>query len=83
MCAVPLLGECKWQKGRVPLSVVRDLIERKGPRTRKDLPEAGEGWKLHYAVFTRAGLTPPAKAELEKHDGLHVDLHALDETLSI
>jgi AAA+ ATPase superfamily predicted ATPase len=77
-----LLGECKWQKRRVPLNVVRDLIELKGPCTRKDLPEAGEGWKLHYAVFTRAGLTPPAKAELEKLDGLHVDLQALDETLS-
>jgi hypothetical protein len=77
-----LLGECKWQERKVPLSVVRDLVDRKGPRTRKDLPEAGEGWKLHYAVFTRAGLTPPALAELEKHAGLHVDLPELNETLS-
>jgi len=46
------------------------------------LPEAGEGWKLHYAVFTRAGLTPPALAELEKHAGLHVDLPELNEALS-
>ncbi|HRN68844.1 MAG TPA: ATP-binding protein [Promineifilum sp.] len=75
-----LLGECKWGDGNVDRSVVRDLIEGKGELLRKELPD-GEAWRFHYALFTRAGLTPAAAAELAKYDGLHVDLARLDGEL--
>ena len=76
-----LLGECKWGAEKVSRQVVRDLIERKGPRVRADLP--GEGWTLHYALFSRAGCTEAARAEMEARDGLVVDLPELDQGLSI
>lgn len=77
-----LLGECKWGTDKVSRQVVRELIERKGPRVCLDLPDGGEGWTLHYAVFSRAGFTEPAAAELLARQGLLVDLATLDGTLS-
>jgi hypothetical protein len=38
-----LLGECKWGADKVNRQVVRELIERKGPRVCLDLPDGGEG----------------------------------------
>jgi AAA+ ATPase superfamily predicted ATPase len=76
-----LLGECKWGEDRVDRQVVRELIERKGELLRKELPD-GEAWRFHYAVFSRMGLTPAAVAELEKHEGIHVDLARLDAELA-
>lgn len=75
-----LLGECKWGEGRVDRQIVRDLIDHKGPLLRRELPD-GDDWQFHYAVFSRAGLTPAAAAELQAHDGLDVDLARLDAEL--
>ena len=77
-----LLGECKWGEEAVNRQVVRELIERKGPEVRRDLPGDGEGWTVHYALFSRAGFTDAAAAELTARRGLPVDLAALDKVLS-
>ena len=76
-----LLGECKWGTERVDRQVARELIEGKTPLVLKDLPDGGAGWKVHYALFGRNGFTPAAKAEMEKHAGLLVDLQILDDLL--
>lgn len=77
-----LLGECKWGEGQIDRQVVRELIERKGPQVRQDLPGDGEGWSFHYALFSRAGFTEAAAAEMSARQGLLVDLAAIDEVLS-
>lgn len=77
-----LLGECKWGMDRVDRQIVRDLIEQKGAKVKMDLPEQGEGWTISYALFARAGFTPAAAAELRSHQGLAVNLAALDQDLS-
>ena len=76
-----LLGECKWGEGRVDRAIVRELIDNKGVRLRREIPD-GDTWQFYYAVFSRAGMTPAALAELEKHDGLHIDLARLDAELA-
>jgi hypothetical protein len=76
-----LLGECKWGTGKISRKIVRDLIDRKAPLVRKALPQAN-AWRMHYAIFARAGLTEAAEAELGAHQGLRVDLKKLDEGLS-
>ena len=75
-----LLGECKWGDGRVDRQTVRELIDGKGALLRREL-EDGDGWQFHYALFSRAGLTPAAAAELRAYDGLNVDLARLDAEL--
>lgn len=77
-----LLGECKWGTEKVSRQIVRDLLERKAPRLRRDLPAEGEGWTFHYALFSRAGFTEAAMAGMTAQDGLLVDLQRLDEGLS-
>ncbi len=77
-----LLGECKWGADKVSRQIVRDLIERKGPRTQNDLPHEGEGWAIHYALFSRMGFTEAAVAEMQARNGLLVDLQMLDRGLS-
>lgn len=76
-----LLAECKWGQGPVNRQVVRELIERKTLRLRRDLTDAGEGWDIFYAIFSRAGFTESAAAELQAHAGLVIDLAALDDGL--
>ncbi len=76
-----LLGECKWGADRVDRQVVRELIKEKTPLVLKDLPEAGVGWKVHYALFGRKGFTPAAREEMDQFSGLLVDLKALDSLL--
>ena len=76
-----LLGECKWGTDRVDRQVVRELIKEKTPLLLKDLPEAGAGWKVHYALFGRKGFTPAAREEMDQFSGLLVDLKALDSLL--
>ncbi len=77
-----LLGECKWGADKVSRQIVRDLIERKGPRTQNDLPHEGAGWTIHYALFSRMGFTEAAVAEMRARNGLLVDLQMLDRGLS-
>jgi hypothetical protein len=76
-----LLGECKWGTDRVDRQIARELIENKTPLTLRDLPDDGHGWRVHYALFARSGFTPAAAAEMNQHQGLQVDLIALDEVL--
>ena len=52
-----LLGEAKWGTDPVGRDVVRGLIANKTPQVFKTLPDAGEGWTVHYAFFARAGFT--------------------------
>ncbi len=70
-----LLGECKWSRQPVGRSVITDLVKK----TSSVVP-AGE-WRVHHAVFARAGFTAAAQAEAEKHRALWVDLERLDRDL--
>jgi AAA+ ATPase superfamily predicted ATPase len=76
-----LLGECKWGADTVDRATVRELIE-KTPLVLADLPNAGANWRVHYALFTRAGATSAARQELAKHAGLVIDLARLDRDLT-
>ena len=78
-----LLGECKWGGQPVDRQVVRELIEEKGPIVRSELPDKGAGWTLHYAVFTRAGFTDAASAEINARGGLAIDLQQLEAGLAM
>lgn len=77
-----LLGECKWGTNPTGRNVVRELIE-KTPKILRDLPDAGEGWTVHYAFFARRGFTPAARTEAETHSALLVDLEQLDRDLEM
>ncbi len=77
-----LLGEAKWGTGTVSRSVVRDLIETKTAKVLKDLPKQGEGWRVHYAFFARAGFTAAAQTEAESAQAHLVALERLDVDLA-
>jgi hypothetical protein len=72
------LGRTGWDSR----NVVRALIEQIKPKLFAGLPGGGEGWRVHYALFTRSGITPAANAELQKHGGMAVDLRLLKQDLS-
>ncbi len=76
-----LLGECKWGAEPVGRDVVRELIEKKGPKLLQRLPDDGTHWTVHYAFFARAGFTEAAQAEGQAHGALLVDLDTLDRDL--
>jgi hypothetical protein len=76
-----LLGECKWGVDGVGRSVVRDLVEKKTPKVLQALPDGGEGWTIHHALFARASFTSAAQAEAQSHGAVLVDLAALDNGL--
>jgi AAA+ ATPase superfamily predicted ATPase len=76
-----LLGECKWGLNRVDRQVVRELVEKKTPLVLRDLPETGKGWKVHYALFARGGFTRAASAEMQRVQGLLVDLTTMEADL--
>jgi len=71
-----LLGEAKWGTNPVGRSAVRELVE-KAPRV---TPKPN--WRVHYALFARAGFTDAARQEAAAHDALLVDLATLDRDLS-
>lgn len=77
-----LLGECKWGDKPVARSVLRDLVETKTPKLLRDLPDGGEGWQVHHALFGRKGFTPATKKLAEQQGVLLVDLKRLDKDLS-
>jgi AAA+ ATPase superfamily predicted ATPase len=72
-----LLGECKWGTGRVGRKVLTDLVAK----TSKVVPDQGEGWTIHYAVFARSGFTDAAVARGEQVGALLVDLEMLGRGL--
>jgi hypothetical protein len=65
----------------VDRQVARELIERKTPLVLRDLPDQGEGWHVHYAIFARGGFTPAAVAEMQQLQGLLVNLKDIDKAL--
>lgn len=77
-----LLGECKWGMEGIDRQVVRELVEQKTPRVMTGLLAGGENWHIHYAIFTRGRITQAAHAELQKVDGIAVDLGMLERDLS-
>ena len=77
-----LLGECKWGLDAIDRQIVRELIEQKKPKVMAGLPDDGDGWRVHYAIFGRGGVTPVALAELQKFGGQAVDLGRLESDLS-
>jgi hypothetical protein len=66
---------------RIDRQVVRELVEKKTPQVLRDLPEAGKGWKVHYALFARRGFTRAAGAEMQRVQGLLVDLNTMEADL--
>ncbi len=76
-----LIGECKWSTERVDRQIVRDLIEGKTPLVLRHMPEQGQGWRVTYACFARAGFTEAARQLMDIHQGLCVDLAMLERDL--
>lgn len=76
-----LLGECKWGLDGIDRQIVRELLEHKTPKVVAALPDGGDGWRIHYALFARGNFTPAALAELQKCGGMAVDLGMLDRDL--
>jgi AAA+ ATPase superfamily predicted ATPase len=76
-----LLGECKWGIDAVSRDVVTELIDTKTPLVLKTLPNGGANWSVHYAVFSRAGLTPAAQALAKTYNATVVNLEKLDRDL--
>jgi AAA+ ATPase superfamily predicted ATPase len=74
-----LLGECKWETGRVERKVLSELIESKAPLALKTLPDEGQDWTVHYALFSRNGFSSALAARAKDHQVLLVDLDMLDE----
>jgi len=77
-----LLGECKWTAEPLARDAVRALIEDRAAQVVKAIPEAGQGWRVHYAFFSRAGWTAAARELAEAHNSLLVDLKRLDHDLA-
>jgi AAA+ ATPase superfamily predicted ATPase len=73
-----LLGECKWGQDGIDRQIVRELAEQKAPKVLAALPDGGKNWRVHYAIFTRAEVTPAARAEMQKLGGITVNLEMLD-----
>ena len=73
-----LLGECKWGLDKIDRQIARELIDKKTGLMLLDLPDMGQGWKVHHALFGRQGFTYAAKTEMKEVGGLCVDLKQLD-----
>ena len=76
-----LLGECKWGADEVDRQVVRELVEQKAPKLLQELPDHGQGWAVHYALFARRGFTAEARREATRHGALLVDAAQMDTEL--
>ena len=61
--------------------MVCELVEEKTPKVVQALPEGGEGWTIHHALFARAGFTDPARTEARSHGATLIDLATLDRDL--
>ena len=72
-----LLGECKWGIGRVGRKVFTDLVDKAA----RVVPDRGEDWTVHYALFARSGFTEAAVAEAGQQGALLVDLETLGRGL--
>lgn len=75
-----VLGECKWGLEKVDQGVVNKLLAAR-PEVLKKLPGGGEGWHVHYALFSRGGFTPAARTAAKAVRAELVDLARLDRDL--
>ncbi len=57
-----ILGECKWGRQVVDKGTARELLEKRVPKTIKDMAIDVNRWQLDYLFFSRSGYTPAAKA---------------------
>jgi len=57
------------------------LIEHKTPLVLRDLPDLGQNWHVHYALFARSGFTPAAVVEMQQVQGKLVNLKDMDAVL--
>jgi AAA+ ATPase superfamily predicted ATPase len=76
-----LLAECEWGLAPVEPQLIVALTEKKAPLLKRDLPDKGEGWTFHYAIFTRTGLSEAAQAKLLPRGGLAIHLSHLERGL--
>ena len=76
-----LLGECKWGSDAVRLDVLRDLVDDKTPRLLATLPDGGSGWRVHHALFARAGFTEATVQAATQAGARLVDLAEMDAIL--
>ena len=72
-----LLGEAKWTGNALNRKIVRDLVAKR-PLV---VPDTGEGWRVHYAFFSRLGFTDSAVQEAMQHEAILVDLDLLGRVL--
>jgi AAA+ ATPase superfamily predicted ATPase len=72
-----LLGEAKWGTDAVRRNVLTGLMD-KAPKV---VPEKGEGWTVHYALFARAGFTEATRALAAEEDVQLIDLDELGHGL--
>ncbi|HRQ42121.1 MAG TPA: ATP-binding protein [Chloroflexota bacterium] len=77
-----LLGEAKWQPDDMRRAVVRELIEEKTVKVKASLPDNGEGWRIFYAFFSRAGFTAVAQQMAGEYQAQLVDLTQIDKDLA-
>ena len=71
-----LLTACHWETHAVPLQQVKQLL-RKGSRVRPDLPNNGSDWNIHYALFSRTGLSPEAAQAFKRDNGIVIPIEQL------
>lgn len=76
-----LLGEAKWQADLVGREVVHELVVEKQAKVLAALPENGDGWRVHFACFARAGFTAAAQQLAAIHDVRLIALQQLDTDL--
>ncbi len=76
-----LLGECKWGLDKIDRQVAHNLIGEKTRKMLLELPDMGQGWKVHHALFGRMGFTDSAKSEMRRAGGQCVDLKQIDAVL--
>jgi len=77
-----LLGECKWGDRPVGRAVISELVGGKTPLVLRGLPDKGEGWTVHYALFARSGFTDAAQAEAAKVGATLVNLEQIERDLA-
>jgi AAA+ ATPase superfamily predicted ATPase len=72
-----LLGEAKWTGNPLNRKIVRDLVAKRS----LVVPDTGDGWRVHYAFFSRSGFTDAAVQEAMQHEAILVDLDLLGQVL--
>lgn len=77
------IGECKWERKRVDVGVLLDLLDERGPAVVATLPDStGLGWTVCYGLFSRSGFTPATEALAAERGVQLVDLARLDQDLT-